>query len=440
MTTLSLRLRSLLLLAALLLVFVPITIFTLDRAFNDSLVEAKQEKLSLMALSLVSAFRLQGNQPVMPEVLYQEQLNLPASGYWGAIVHRQRIVWQSASSIGVTMTELPINTLSKDEFIASYTPRFAPQQRFFVYRRRAEFAAEHGFEPVDFYIFNDIRSIEQEREAFRSTAWRWLALLTLLLMLTTLTGTSRLLAPIRDIMREINRISAHQQRRILGDYPDEFDPLKDTLNRLIAAEEAQRERHKNRLDDLAHSLKTPLAVLHNDTQLTESQRAVVEQIQHQIVRQLKRATAAPTSLQQSIPVTPAVEKLISALDKVYRDKCLHIVCDMPTPGRFRGDETDLLEILGNVLDNAYKAANAQIAIRLRTDQNTTALVIEDDGAGIAPQLRDRILQRGTRLDSYEEGHGLGMAITQDLLAAYEGSLLLETSRLGGLAVTLKLPA
>ncbi|NMH58877.1 ATP-binding protein [Alteromonas ponticola] len=439
MKGLSLQLRAIILALIALTLFIPLTVLTLDKAYTASLTQAKQDELKLMSLALISAFELDGNIPYMPEILYEEQLNLPDSGYIGLIRFRNKTVWQSASALHYDITQPPLSPAVGDElFLVDYTARFDRKRSHFAYAFTAEFAGAEDFEPVHFYIFNDKTEFNQERDAFLKTVWQWLSLLAFALLTLMLIGMALLLAPVRELINEISLMARGKQTRLTHHYPVEFSGLQSSINQLIQIEEDQRTRYKNSLDDLAHSLKTPLAVALGTPHLPEEARDALTQIDHLIRRQLKRATIAKSSWQAGVSILPIVNQVTQAIAKIYREKSLSIkVSGADTV--FHGDKTDLMEMLGNVLDNAAKAAKTNIHVSLTHSDNWLEISVEDDGPGIPEDQREKLLQRGTRLDTYAEGQGIGMAVVADLVSIYQGRLLIETSSLDGAKITLQLP-
>jgi two-component system sensor histidine kinase PhoQ len=172
--------------------------------------------------------------------------------------------------------------------------------------------------------------------------------------------------------------------------------------------------------------------------LTQEQLSIINVI---IEHQLRKAqSAGQSSWYLGTAAAPIAKKLLNSLDKIYRDKSLSFKVNIAAECNFKGDETDLLEILGNLLDNACKAAKTEVQLDISLSTNNMIIVIQDDGAGIAPVQREDILQRGTRVDTYQHGHGIGLAIVRDLVNSYQGSMLIESSeRLKGAKFTLKFP-
>jgi two-component system sensor histidine kinase PhoQ len=237
------------------------------------------------------------------------------------------------------------------------------------------------------------------------------------------------------------------QEQIAGAYPTEVERLTDNLNALLVRERARQKRYRDALADLAHSLKTPLALVRSALSRARAEpelaQALEEQVEHMdriVGYHLQRAAASGSSgMRAPLPVRPAVERMVKALSKVYADKPVEAEIAIDERLRFRGDEGDLTEMLGNVLDNAFKWSRSKVRIGATLGDGRLALTIEDDGAGIAEADAQRVLQRGVRADQTTPGHGIGLAVTRDIVEAYDGRVIIERSALGGAAVTLILP-
>jgi two-component system sensor histidine kinase PhoQ len=315
------------------------------------------------------------------------------------------------------------------------------QNNYFLYAYTAEFETSEGYQPVSFYVLQDKQVFNTEKSKFANTLWNWLGLIALLLLILLLVSLNAALLPISRLNKQIRQAESGQLKRIDQRYPPELEKLKSSINNLLDTEQQQRSRYKNSLSDLAHSLKTPLAVLSGTAGLPEQAKEPISQINLQIQRQLKRAVAGTSStFEQAVSIKPVVDKLFNAMNKVYADKHLTLTHDIQHQALgFHGDITDLMEILGNVLDNACKAAVKQVTLSVLTNLNTLLIHVEDDGPGIPKDKREQLLERGTRLDSYKEGQGIGMAVVADLVSAYQGQLKIKQSNLGGAKLTLIFP-
>ena len=205
-------------------------------------------------------------------------------------------------------------------------------------------------------------------------------------------------------------------------------------------EKKQRERYRNTLADLAHSLKTPLAILKGSS---TDDMAVAEQITRMdniINYQLKRAVSSgKQNLNQRISLQGIIERLCNTLSKVYRDKALVFDISLNAQDLIAIDEQDAMELFGNLLDNASKACKSKIHIRAENKEKHSLIYIEDDGPGISAESREQLLQRGMRGDQYGQGQGLGLAIVGDIIHSYDGDIHFKDSPLGGVCAEINLP-
>jgi two-component system sensor histidine kinase PhoQ len=236
-----------------------------------------------------------------------------------------------------------------------------------------------------------------------------------------------------------------ETQNIAGEHPHELQEVVDNLNQVLAREKALRQRYRNSLSDLAHSLKTPLAVLQskvsaNDGELQEILNEQVARMSQVVTYQLQRAVSAQQQgMYTHNDVDQILQRLQRALQKVYRDKHVHCDIRVVLGTVFVGDEQDLLEVLGNLLDNAFKYCRQHIVIDARCAQQSLIIRIGDDGAGIPEESRDLILQRGQRLDTQHPGQGIGLAVAVDIINSYGGKLTINDSTLGGAEFCLQLP-
>jgi len=216
---------------------------------------------------------------------------------------------------------------------------------------------------------------------------------------------------------------------------------------VLEREDALRQGYRNSLSNLAHSLKTPLAVLQarvNDevkdpalqARLNEQLARINQVISYQLQRPLSREQQG---LRQRVPLRQSVQRLLRSLDKVYADKDVRWELDINTSLNFSGDPQDLLEILGNLLDNAFKYGRGKLRITAQQTEQRLTLWIEDNGPGVPPDQREQLGQRGLRLDSRQTGQGIGLAVAKDIIDSYGGRLAIGESDLGGAAFQLELP-
>lgn len=255
----------------------------------------------------------------------------------------------------------------------------------------------------------------------------------------------RSLRPLHQLQDQLRQMERGERHTLpIEGVPQEILPLVDRLNSLLALLSARLERSRKAAGNLAHALKTPLAVLTQlaDDPATGACRSQLSEqlffIRSTVDRELRRARLAGGTLSGHFDLHEALEALLDTLTRIYREKSLRLRVDCAPGAQFAGDREDFLELMGVLLDNAFKWANHTIHIRVSAGTEL-GIGIEDDGPGIEASQRDRLLARGQRLDESPTGAGLGLAIASDIVEQYQGQLMLGEAQLGGLAVSLRLP-
>jgi two-component system sensor histidine kinase PhoQ len=268
----------------------------------------------------------------------------------------------------------------------------------------------------------------QQQKAFSKVSWTWLLVLIAVLLLIQMFWLVWTLKPLASFTQELNAVQVGDTTQLSKNYPNELSAVAKQLNALLSTEQRQRKRYRNALSDLAHSLKTPLAVMQSQQDLTVSSMEQLQQINRTIDHQLKRAQSAGNNAWHlGVKVGVVSEKLLRALTKIYPNIDIKYTHQAGAIDIFYGDETDLTEMLGNLLDNACKAAKSKVRVNVYTESKKLFLVLEDDGKGISNNQRSRILERGKRADTYEQGYGIGLAIVRDLVDNYRGELQIGRS-------------
>lgn len=246
------------------------------------------------------------------------------------------------------------------------------------------------------------------------------------------------LKPLALFRQELEQIKLGHSSEVKGKYPKELQQVTEQLNTLLHTEQSQRVRYRNALSDLAHSLKTPLAVIQSKIGKSHDVENEVFQINATIEHQLKRAqSAGESSWRLGCSIVETVNELVMALEKIYQRKQLTFHIDVSNSSVFKGDKADLTELLGNLLDNACKAASANVSLSATMAKSIIVFIVEDDGNGMTQAQIGRVMERGTRADTYEQGHGIGLAIVKDLVTSYKGTISIEHSQqYGGAKFTL----
>lgn len=300
--------------------------------------------------------------------------------------------------------------------------------------------------PVVFMTAEDRGPLDRDAEAFAVTAASALLALGVGLVVAVVLQVRFGLAPLFAMRRDLADVREGRADSLTGVYPTELEPLATELNALLQQNREVVERQRTHVGNLAHALKTPIAALLIEAEAQPG--ALADLIQRQVGamrghvdHHLRRARAAArtSSLGERTAVSPVIEELSRLMEKVYRTKDLDVDPGADTL-HFAGERQDLLEMVGNLFENACKWSRSavKVAVDVRSDRQF-AVIIEDDGPGLPPERREDVLRRGERLDESAPGSGLGLAIVNDLARAYSGALQLDHSELGGLKVTLELP-
>ena len=430
-----------------LVVFMVLTAIALERAVVKRALQAEKDGLQLMIYSLLAAIDrdAQGSGLVVSaDRLFEPDLVTRNSGLYALLYDRDDLeIWRS-QSITISFPAIDLGEIGEWYFETTQhlaTPYF-----------RLGFALQwpdsnNKLRRYDVVVWRNAVDYFEQLNRFRQTLWTWLIVTTLLLLLVMYLVTRWSLRPLQKIGLEVKAIEDHRQAGFEQQYPTEIAPLTENLNILLKREQYQRQRYRNAMDDLAHSLKTPLAVmtgLGDQGQLGPSQietlREQTERMNQIVSYQLQKATnVSEMSISKPVDLIAVIEKLLSALEKVYREKGVRVERSFPPTMSLRMDEGDCLEVVGNLLDNAFKYGNSRIALTALCDEMSRSLnlVIEDDGEGLTDSEIEKILNRGTRLDEASEGQGIGLAVVADIVQSYNIELDFGRGNQGGLQASLK---
>jgi two-component system, OmpR family, sensor histidine kinase PhoQ len=447
---LSLQSRSLTAAGIALAAFLGLAFFALDQAFFDAALSSQRERLQgYLHAYLAGADTNRTGNLIPPEVGPDPRFDRPGSGLYAGIVgdhvrNAKDRQWRSPSAIGL---ELPFDDeLARGTSVFS-GPVHTSQGNLFVLSQGIAWSVGNRPElNLTVTIAEDAKSLQNQVRVFRRTLLAWLGGLGVLLLLLQLGVLRWSMAPLRKVTADLSRVERGDAERLGDRYPTELSGLAANLNNFIDSERDRLKRYRHTLADLAHSLKTPLAVmrtqLESETDEKQLRWTVLEQVGRMdeiVAYQLSRAaTSGRQTFAAPLPLEPYAEEIVRSLEKVYAAK--HVLCefDIDPETRFRGDQGDLMELLGNVLENAFKWANHSVLLTARPlnrEENRfggTELIIEDDGPGIPEDRVENLLQRGVRGDQRVKGHGIGLSIVQDILKAYKGSLKVSRSEsLGG---------
>ncbi|HEX5697370.1 MAG TPA: ATP-binding protein [Rhodoferax sp.] len=450
-TPLSIRARLIWGAFAVLLVFLAGAGWAVQQAYLDSLRAQRFARLQTTIYLLMAGAELNAQGAlVMPGTLAEPRLSLPASGLYATItIPDQGEKWQSSSSLGLTLpfqgNQAPgqwhFETVSLPQGQSASSTQTG--QTFLSASYAVKWSVNDQAVPLVFSVLEDKAEFDKELQAFERTLWTWLGGTGLLLLLAQTLLLRWGLTPLARMAREIRHIEQGEQARVEGSYPRELAGLTQNLNLLMDQERARQTRYKDALDDLAHSLKTPLAALRASLDAPgELPGMVAQQVARMddiVVHQLGRAGASGAArFAPQLALAPILNRIRDTLAKVYVDKKLAFTLDCPPDLSWRMDEGDAFEMLGNVLDNAAKWARHQVLARVWIDGKRLRIRVCDDGPGFAdPQA---LLARRVRLDEQVPGHGIGLAVVNDLVASHHGELSISRAELGGAQIDIVLHA
>ena len=425
----------------MLLVLLPAIGLALDDAFARHLLKAVEQELTAHSYSILAETDYVDGELLTPTLFQESQFNVIDSGLYALISDQKNttaqtqtpapeLIWHSDSALNITSIDMLYYPAQGERLF--YLVDFAGQAMF-VSSFSVNFTDLNQDMPLTLHIAKSQQEYMAAQKAFRQHLLSWLAIIAIVFAAVMSWWLSWVLQPLKQLTRELKTIEEGDSESVAGDYPIEVRPAISQLNNLLANEQTQRLRYRNALADLAHSLKTPLATISSAERVSHDIQQEVSKINHIVEHQLKRAQSAGQSAWRlSVDIQPCIDKLLSAMVKIYRDKTISVAVEVAEGAKFKGDEADLMEILGNLLDNAFKAASSKVAVTAKVNAKYLILSIADDGAGISEHKRDSIMQRGVRADTYEQGHGIGLAIVRDIVTNYQGKIDIKRDpQLGG---------
>ncbi|MGA7297231.1 MAG: ATP-binding protein [Rhodanobacteraceae bacterium] len=448
---LSLAARSTLATGLILLVFLGSTGFALDHAYQESAVSALRSRMQSFIYAYMAGFDVSRyGKLIPPDTLPDPDFARPGSGLLASVTG-PRQHWTSPSTMYLVPELSRSLKPSQKEFRGPMKTSFG---RIFVLSEGVAWVMANGKElPLTFHVAEEEGLYRGQLGIFRRTLFYWLASIGLGLMVFQLLLLRWSLSPLRRMSHNLRRIESGERDQLGHHYPSEVSPLATGLDRFIDAERERIARYRKILADLAHSLKTPLSVIRSRLESEDVDSAIQRDLMQQVGRmdeivayQLSRAaTTGHKTYAAPIAIEAEAEDLVRSLEKVYASK--NVLCEFEIDEKacFYGERGDLLELLGNLLENAFKWANHRVLLRAGVLQTPgrrrfgLELAIEDDGPGIEPDQVEKILQRGVRGDERVQGHGIGLSIVQDIVHAYHADLEVGPSQeLGGASFVIRI--
>ncbi len=436
----SITRRLLLVSTTLVAAFAGLAGWSLDSAFRHASKTVLIEQLQAHVYTLLATAREDARgRPRLPQALPDPVFNRPDSGRYARVVGENGAYrWQSPSLLGRDLPTSPPPAVGQR--------RIRHLGHLLVLEQTVAWEDFTGAPiPYTFTIAADTRDLERQQADFRTTLWGWLALLSLILLGVQLAAVRWGLRPLYRLAGAIKQIEQGRASRLPDEVPLELRPLTDNLDALLTQAQTRQERVRHSLADLAHSLKTPLTVLRGATdpeRCPELSALVEEQVQRidEIVsyQRQRAAVAGSTALSAPVALRPLLERLGRGLAKLHADRDIRLSIDLDDSVHLRMDEGDLMELFGNLLENAFRHARKQVRV-CRLEGRPLSLEIADDGPGLPPGMGEALLARGVRGDERHPGEGIGLAVVREILQQYGASIRIGRSALGGAGFVLTFP-
>ena len=455
----SLKARQLAAASISLVAFLMLAGFALDRAFAETAQANLRQRLKSYAMAYVDNIDFgRDGSLYTPEVGPDPRFHRPGSGLYAEVLMPNGH-WASLSAEGPLLPEVSAQLGAGEERFDGPMPMTQLDgSRGEVFRYGIGLVwGERGPDsefPYSVFVMEDSQILAAQVRVFRAALWVYLGGAALILLLLQVVILNWSLRPLQRVIAELVRVQRGQLQRMSERHPRELEPLTESINALIESEREHLDRQRNTLADLAHSLKTPLAVLRTQLDAGAGEHTLREELDIQLKRmnglvsyQLARAASGGHKLFSApVDIESSAEEIVRGLEKVYAAKNVLCEFEIAPAVQFYGETGDLQELLGNLLENAFKWARHRVLLTARPGPaapNRRAglqLVVEDDGSGIDADDVAKVLQRGVRGDERVQGHGIGLSIVQDLVRDYRGELQVGRSQeLGGARFEVTLP-
>ncbi len=429
-----------------------LTGWALDNVFTEHVENTMKEKLQSHIYALIAATDIGKNgRMYMPTSLPEKRFSEPNSGLYAQIIsHDREQIWRSSS---LEEKELPFKiNLNKGEDKFELLTTIPGEETLYTYNLGLAWNLHDKEEAFTFSIAENTSSMHSQITKFRKYLWGWLGGVSLVLLMLQGSILRWGLTPLRQVETNLHAIESGTKSMLEEKQPKELRGLTRNLNALITSERIHLDRYRNSLSDLAHSLKTPLAVIQSEIDnhplpniFKETLSDQVERMRQHIDYQLQRAaTSGRTALIAPVSINTEIDRITQSLKKVYAEKNLRIKITIADHTVFNCDQGDFLEASGNIIENAFKWATSEVLIfsSVFSDDNEHnmrfILVVEDDGPGIKDEMKSLVLKRGMRADEHVQGQGIGLAVVHNIAKMYDGNLEIQTSDIGGTKIKLTL--
>ena len=428
----------------------------LTSLYRQTVEQAFDERLGVYLTTLIGTLATQNPVNLAdPGNLGEQRFeNLYSGWYWqvrrpdgGTVLLASRSLFSDTLDIAEA-TETHTHTLNNVTAGSLVGP---DEQSLRVLGRTIIFDQDTSF---DVLVSGDAGQLRDQVAAFRASVILTLAVFGIGLVIATMIQIRWGLRPLDRVRRGLAQLRSGKETKFEGPFPAEIEPLAKELNALLDSNQQIIERARTQVGNLAHALKTPLSVITNEARSTggpfadkvaEQAALMLQQLNHYLDR--ARIAARSRVIGAVTEVEPVIARLMRAMERIHDDKGLSLSAEVPKNTRFKGEQQDFEEIVGNLVDNACKWARTNVSVAVENDgalddDGGTCLKIriDDDGPGLTAEQRAEATSRGRRLDETKPGSGLGLSIVTDLVALYEGTLRLDRSPQGGLRAEIELPA
>ena len=433
----SLRKRFTINTAAVAVVMMLAITLLIDFSYREELQKSAHHRLKLHIFNLLSVAEYQQGTLHLPAVLTNPGFNAEQAQLWAVVLDDQKnIIWQSLS-LDNAPTHLPQSATVGHWLFAT---RFFNDIEYITTSYAITWENKQTYHLVVAEAANTLNALIIR---FRTGLLVGFFIMTFMLLSIQFWVLNLAFRPIHTLEKEIIQLEKGQQAKLQQDYPLELSGVAKNLNALIEKEHCQREKYRGSMADLAHSLKTPIAIIKSELENIPNNTTIHNafmRINDTIEYQLRRAVISGHNLlSKGTNIQSTLNLVLSALDKLYKEKSIKTQYHVGQDLHFLGDENDLMEIFGNLLDNAFKHAKSKIVVSVSQEQHSLVIAIEDDGNGIDQEQGQGIFHRGKRLDETNQGQGIGLAIVQNIVDSYQGQIELSRSTMGGAKFTMTFP-
>ncbi len=444
----SLRIRLIAVSAVVMVAFTALAVGVIDNAFERTARGAVNDQLNAQLYALLTAAEInESGRMFFPERLAEPRFSVAGSGLYAFAYDDDGIqAWSSSSAVSPSVEPaVRLMGLGDSTFALETTPRGV---EMFVMRFGVAWESQDGAQrDFTMVVAEDLARFRAQVGEFRRNLFFWSAVGIGVLIALQLAILNWALRPLSAVAREIRRVERGTQQYIEGSYPEEISGLTRNINRLIESSHRSLQRYRNSLGDLAHSLKTPLAVLRGLSEESGGDRSTRDTLAEQTRRmadivdyQLKRAASSGgDAAVRVLGVRTVAGKLVRTMEKVYADRGIAFEIDVDERLQVMMDEGDLMEVLGNLLENACKWCRSRVAVRAVSETAGVRIRVEDDGPGVDPELARDLLRRGVRADQKTPGQGIGLSVVRSIVESYGGSVAIDNAAGGGASVRVTIP-